>query len=109
MKNKPIPGAEVWWSSGSGRIEFKMPEQAAMDCYHVGACDEDVEHWLPEMRERLAHVSDEAMVLELREYGAWDAEELADRDANIRRLTWLAAGDYHEEEEHDYEEPGSIE
>jgi hypothetical protein len=29
----------------------------------------------------------------LKEYGAWDATELADHDQNLQRILWLAAGD----------------
>lgn len=29
----------------------------------------------------------------LREYGAWDDEELADHAQNLQRILWIAAGD----------------
>lgn len=35
---------------------------------------------------------------ELADFGAWDAEELADDDANWRRLVWSAAWNIAEEE-----------
>jgi hypothetical protein len=34
----------------------------------------------------------------LKRYGAWDAEELSDHDANIDRLIWLACLDCRENE-----------
>jgi hypothetical protein len=35
---------------------------------------------------------------ELREYGAWDAEDLANHAANLARLLWLACGDLVDQE-----------
>ena len=35
----------------------------------------------------------EALRDELREYGAWDAEELSNHDENVRRMVWIAGGD----------------
>jgi hypothetical protein len=34
---------------------------------------------------------------ELKEYGAWSAEELADHSQNIQRILWLAASDIREQ------------
>jgi len=34
---------------------------------------------------------------ELKDYGAWDETELADYDANIQRILWIAAGNIREE------------
>lgn len=93
-----------WWLEGMGRFEFKMPGQAVLDCHHQGACDEDVEYWLPKAREWLKDVSDEDLNAALKEYGAWDEEEREDRDDNIRRLIWIAAGDIQEDDKAEEEE-----
>ena len=42
---------------------------------------------------------------ELKEYGAWDEIELADDDANLRRLIWAAANNIAEDESPDFSEP----
>ena len=42
---------------------------------------------------RLAKIDPAILRDELREYGAWDENELADHDQNLQRLLWLAAGD----------------
>jgi hypothetical protein len=36
---------------------------------------------------------------ELREYGAWDEEELADDEENLRRIVWIAGCNLREEAE----------
>ncbi len=38
-------------------------------------------------------VANDALRAELREYGAWDDEQLADDAANWDRIVWIAAGD----------------
>ena len=38
---------------------------------------------------------------ELKEFGAWDQEELADDDRNVIRMVWCAACDLKEEETND--------
>lgn len=58
-------------------------------CYHSGRCDADVEAARP-----LFAIDDaEGLRRHLAEYGAWDAEELADDAANLGRLLWFMAGD----------------
>jgi hypothetical protein len=46
---------------------------------------------------------------ELKEYGAWGAEELADHDQNLQRVLWLAAGDITEQDGCDCAERGDME
>lgn len=46
----------------------------------------------------LSFIDDEELIAELSEYGAWDTEELQDRDENEMRIIWLAAGNILEEE-----------
>lgn len=87
--------AKYWYTSSNGRIEFQLTGEQVICGHHQGACDDDVAALAndPTIAEQLSRVSTDIMALELKEYGAWDAEELQDRDANIRRLIWLACGD----------------
>lgn len=82
------------------RFELSMPAEAAQDCSHSGRCDEDVAYW--QRKIDFTAISDKALRAELKEYGAWTAEELEDRLANERRILWIAAcnindGDYEAE------------
>lgn len=89
------------------RFEIEMPDDAVTDCRHQGACDKGVAYWagadwqgatrIPRIT-RPDQCTVAALAAELGEYGAWDAEELADDDANWRRIIWLAAGNIREEE-----------
>lgn len=76
------------------RFTIDMPREAALDCSHQGACDEDVSHWAPKLK-ITAHngmpATCDQIRKELKEYGAWDAEELADDEANLHRIVWCAA------------------
>ena len=73
-----------------------MPDAAITDCSHSGRCDEEVEHWSNTIQ-RPESCTVRALQEELKEYGAWNQEELADDAANWRRIVWLAAGNIKEE------------
>jgi hypothetical protein len=91
---------KYWFTSSSGRIEFQLTREQVMQGHHQGACDDDVAALANDstITDQLSRVSTDIMALELREYGAWSEEELADRDANIRRLIWLACGDIQDQQ-----------
>lgn len=78
------------------RFEIELPDEAVDDCSHAGACDADVAYWAPKIP-RPESVTPEALRDELREYGAWSTAELADDDANWRRIVWLASANIKEE------------
>jgi hypothetical protein len=79
-----------------GNFELPLPLAAAEDCHHQGACDGEVEYWQSRVN-RPDSLTPEVLASELKGYGAWDADELADDAANWRRILWLAAGQYQEE------------
>ncbi len=89
------------------RFTLELPERAVSECNHQGQCDEDVAYWaganwqgvtrIPRIT-RPAEITSEKLKAELKEYGAWDDEELNDDDANWKRIIWLAAGNIQEEE-----------
>jgi hypothetical protein len=83
----------LWYSSGSGRIEFRMTMEQAKSASHSGQCDDDVRALskVPAIAEQLAGIKPEDLREELAEYGSWDDDELADHDQNIQRILWLAA------------------
>lgn len=89
------------WSSGSGRIELSMTLEQAESCSHPGPCDADVSFLSrePEIASQLAAIDPETLKGELREYGAWDDEELSDHAQNLQRLLWIAANDVTEQPE----------
>jgi hypothetical protein len=78
------------------RFTLDIPPDAVADCSHIGACDDDVAHWARKIV-RPDELTPDALRLELKEYGAWDANELADDDQNWQRLIWIAAGNIKEE------------
>lgn len=77
------------------RFEFEMPDEAVADCHHQGACDDDVEYW--EKKIDLSHIPASKIRAELKEYGAWDDDELADETVNRQRIIWIAAGNIQDE------------
>ena len=89
----------MYWTTGSGRIELNLTKRQAEACSHPGPCDADVLHTShePAVARQLRKIDPALLRVELMEYGAWGAEELADHDINLQRLVWIAAGDIHDE------------
>jgi hypothetical protein len=85
----------MWFSTSSGRIELQMTMKQARCGYHQGQCDDDVLSLSSEkaLRRQLDKIDPALLASELREYGAWDDDELSDHEQNLQRLLWLAAGD----------------
>jgi len=85
----------MWFSTGSGRIELQMTLEEARSASHQGQCDADVLALsrVPKVRRQLDKLDAELLRAELREYGAWDANELSDHNQNLQRILWLAASD----------------
>ena len=89
----------MYWSDSSGLIELNITKDQARSCSHQGRCDDDVEFLrkAPTIKRQLNKLTPETLVKCLREYGAWDADELADHDANLDRLLWVACCDIAEQ------------
>lgn len=76
-----------------------MTMEQARSASHPGPCDDDVAALLkaPNIRRQLRKLLDVELRDELKGYGAWDDEELADRAENEARIVWTAACDITEE------------
>ena len=75
------------------RFEIEMTKKQAVSGSHQGECYDDVVILLecPKIRRQLNKITDEDMQDELREYGAWNEDELSNRYDNNIRILWLAA------------------
>jgi hypothetical protein len=110
MKNTTIDPEALYWASCEGG-EFRMPGQCVLDCSHGGPCDNDVAYWAPKIRAQMAAdafpnaPTPASIRANLKGYGAWDNQELADDERNFERLVWLAATDIAECESPDCSEP----
>jgi len=85
----------ISWFSGCGRIDLGINLDDALACSHAGQCDSDVE-WLrkqPYIIEQLNPIKPKLLADILREYGAWDDGDLANHEANLDRLLWIACCD----------------
>ena len=91
---------EHFWTSSSGRIEIKLTADQAIQGSHPGPCDLDIAELRqdPQIAEQLAQLKPETLRDELKEYGAWDEVELADHEANLDRILWIACGDLMDQE-----------
>jgi len=85
---------KYWYTSGCGRIEILMTMDQAHGASHSGSCDADVAALSrrPEIKRQLAAIDPAVLREEIRGYGAWDDEELADHEQNLQRFLWTSAG-----------------
>lgn len=85
----------MWFSTSSGSIELRILTRDAIACSHPGPCDSDVATLVrkPYIKRQLAAIAPDILRDELREYGAWDDDELADTVQNRARIVWIAACD----------------
>lgn len=81
------------------RFTLSMTLAEALSASHPGPCDVDVEELTrkPKIRRQLDKLNPDTVIDELREYGAWEDDELFDHARNLRRVVWLAACDIAEE------------
>lgn len=77
------------------RFEIELPDDCVNNCSCQGKNDEAVEFW--ENKLDLSHIDPAKIRAELKEYGAWNKEELNDDLQNRRRLIWIAAHNLKEE------------
>jgi hypothetical protein len=76
------------------RFYLTMTRAQASSASHQGQCDNDVLALssVPSIASQLAAIKPADIAAELREYGAWDDNELADHSQNLQRILWIAAG-----------------
>ena len=92
---------KLWTCLGS-YIELALTAEDASTGYHQGACDDDIAglRTVPYIAEQLEALDPAKVRLELEGYGAWDDTELADHEANLDRVLWLACGNIVDGEVH---------
>lgn len=86
--------------------ELYLPVQALLECNHQGRCDPDVALWVDKIGWEGQTMDADAIRKELREYGAWDDEELSDDAENRKRILWITAGNWQDEQADKEEEEG---
>jgi hypothetical protein len=89
----------MYWTESLGRIELKITKAQAESCSHPGPCDNDVDdlRTVPAIRRQLDKLEPSLVAECLKEYGAWDDEELSDHEQNLNRLLWIACCDLAEQ------------
>ncbi len=81
------------------RFEIRVTKNDAISASHPGPCDADVAYLRtrPYIARQLRKLDPWKLAEELEEYGAWDTDQLADYDANLDRILWIACGNIAEE------------
>jgi hypothetical protein len=86
------------WSSSSGKIELDIPTRIYKQVPTSGPADDVIERlvFMPVIMKQFMVIPDSLLVETLREYGAWNDAELADRLNNLHRLLWITCLDLRE-------------
>lgn len=81
------------------RFEIQLTKVQAASCSHPGQCDADVGALLhvPKVRRMLNRINPDLIRAELKEYGAWNDQELMDMEQNRARIVWIAANNIMED------------
>lgn len=94
---------ELFWASFNS-FELRIPGRAVSDIARPGDNADAVDYWKTRI-ERPDRCTVDALYHELREYGAWEEEELKDDTANWRRIVWCAAHNINEDDMPDCSDP----
>lgn len=80
-----------------GSIE--LPEEIILMCPMSGSADQAINEMrqLPEVVAELSEIDPVKLIEELREFGAWGLDELADHNENLNRILWIACLNIQEE------------
>lgn len=74
------------------RFDIALEKEHAQAGCQPGARDADIAQLrrVPYIREQLDALDRESVRNELRDYGAWTSDELADDEENLSRILWIA-------------------
>jgi hypothetical protein len=80
------------WFDEQGFFVGELPKDCIHDCTHSGDCTDDLKRWVIVLGFRVPR---ERSIAYLKEYGAWDVEELESMDDEelSMKVLWLACGD----------------
>jgi hypothetical protein len=78
------------WFTPQGWFNGQLPAECVSDCSASGSVDDAVAYWVNKLE---FDVPEPQAAKWLKEFGAWNAEELADHEANVRRVLWQACCD----------------
>lgn len=72
-------------------LEFQLPDDCISDLSGSGDCTASCEYWQSELK---LNLNRDAMISELKEYGAWSEQELNDLPNSELEMKciWIAAG-----------------
>jgi hypothetical protein len=75
-------------------LTFQLPIEAIYDCSHQGQCFPEVEFWQGQLN---LNLDKDAMISELKEYGAWENLHDMSHEELEQKIIWIAACNIREE------------
>lgn len=87
------------WNYSNYGNDIKLTRADAEYCSQSGDNSPAIIELLkkPYIKKQVKQLNPEKLAKELKEYGAWDSEELSNHSENIIRWLWISAGDIAEQ------------
>ena len=89
----------MYWYGNVDGLSLRITKQEAESGSHVGDCYTDIKELakFPHIKKQLNKIDPDTLIRELREYGAWDLDDLqGEHDMNLYRILWIACCDIKE-------------
>ena len=83
------------WAYIYDGMELNITKKEAQQGYHSGQCDADINALknVPRIKRQLNKLDPVKLAAALKEYGAWDDNELQDFETNKERILWLTCAE----------------
>ena len=83
------------YNSSNYGHDLRITLSDAYTCSHPGQCDDDVLRLMqkPYIKKQLKTLEPAKLAKELKEFGAWDTDELANHENNLMRWVWISCND----------------
>lgn len=83
------------WNSSNYGNDLRLTRADANYCAHSGNCENEVNEVMqkPYVKKQLGALNPDKLAKELKDFGAWDDEQLANHKDNLQRWVWISAGD----------------
>jgi len=83
------------WNYSNYGNDLRITRYDAQACTHSGPCEDDVLALMekPYIKKQLSTLHPEKLRKELKEFGAWNDDELNNHQDNLMRWVWISAGE----------------
>jgi len=83
------------WNFSNYGNDLDITKNQAEIGYHQGECENDILELMeiPSIKRQLKKLDKQQLKKELKQYGAWDKQQLENHQENLKRWLWISCGD----------------